>query len=105
MGIFVAARSVFFTLLLLIVLIYIFAIAFVQMTRGTDLHETYFQTVPAAMSTLLTRATLPDMGNLLRHVGVESYVLALLMLLFILLSSFTLLNMLVGVLCEIVSVV
>eukprot|EP00928_Gymnodinium_smaydae_P072797 TRINITY_DN56093_c0_g1_i1.p1 TRINITY_DN56093_c0_g1~~TRINITY_DN56093_c0_g1_i1.p1 ORF type:complete len:591 (+),score=107.07 TRINITY_DN56093_c0_g1_i1:44-1816(+) len=104
-GIFVAARSVFFTLLLLIVLIYIFAIAFVQISDGTELQQQYFANVPHAMATLLLKATLPDISLLIQRVGVESYMIAVLMLIFVLLASFTLLNMLVGVLCEIVAVV
>eukprot|EP00928_Gymnodinium_smaydae_P034484 TRINITY_DN2441_c0_g2_i3.p1 TRINITY_DN2441_c0_g2~~TRINITY_DN2441_c0_g2_i3.p1 ORF type:complete len:688 (-),score=152.33 TRINITY_DN2441_c0_g2_i3:34-1914(-) len=103
-GMSVATRSVFFTLCLLGIVVYIFAIAFMQMTDGA-LKRQYFSTLPNAMSTLLLRATLPDMAEVVEDVGKDSFWLACLMLVFILLSSLTVLNMLVGVLCEVVSVV
>eukprot|EP00928_Gymnodinium_smaydae_P070904 TRINITY_DN54642_c0_g1_i1.p1 TRINITY_DN54642_c0_g1~~TRINITY_DN54642_c0_g1_i1.p1 ORF type:complete len:615 (-),score=126.21 TRINITY_DN54642_c0_g1_i1:76-1920(-) len=104
-GICVAARSVFFTLCLLFLVIYIFSVAFVQITEMTPRLKTlYFRSVPGAMNTLLLRATLPDMADLVEDVGNESLWIAGILLLFILFASLTLLNMLVGVLCEVVSV-
>merc|ERR1719454_1643773 len=41
-----ATRSVFFTLLLLVVIMYVFAIAFVQLSDDTDVGASYFDTVP-----------------------------------------------------------
>merc|ERR1719238_1912611 len=57
------------------------------------------------MNTLLLRGTLPDMADLVEDVGAENPAFTGLMLVFILLSSLTVMNMLVGVLCEVVSVV
>ena len=57
------------------------------------------------MSTLLLRGTLPDMADLVEDVGRVNIIYAAFMLFFILLASLTVLNMLVGVLCEVVSVV
>merc|ERR1712187_638276 len=59
-AIFVAFRSVFFTLCLLAILIYVFAIAFVQLTRGTCIGQKYFAKVPHAMLSLLMMGNLPD---------------------------------------------
>merc|ERR1719487_2067934 len=100
-----ATRSVFFTLLLLIIIMYVFAIAFVQLADGTDVSETHFQAVPESMYTLLTYGVLLDnVGFLTKALGSE-YVLIALFLLFILLAALTVMNMLVGVLCEVVSAV
>merc|ERR1712080_225849 len=60
-GISVATRSVFFTLVLLLIFIYVFAIAFTQLAQETVLEEPYFSSVLASMSTLLLRGTLPDL--------------------------------------------
>merc|ERR1712232_1445811 len=104
-GMTVATRSVLFTLVLLTIIIYVFAIAFTQLMEETTLHDEYFQTVPKSMSTLLLRGTIPDMADLVEDVGDEHVLYGAVLLVFILLSSLTVLNMLVGVLCEVVSVV
>jgi len=104
-GIAVAARSVFFTLCLLAVLIYIFSVAFRQLTDGTSIGKTYFASVPRGMKSLLLYGTVPDMADFVDNVGNEHVLLAALLLLFILLGSLTVMNMLVGVLVEVVSVV
>merc|ERR1719446_693203 len=57
------------------------------------------------MSTLLLRGTLPDLADLVEDVGQVNLAYSGLLLFFILLSSLTVMNMLVGVLVEVVSVV
>lgn len=104
-GISVATRSVFFTLCLLVTVIYIFAIAFTQLALDTPLEKEYFASVPASMNTLLLKGTLPDLAELVNNIGDENWGMAAMMLLFILISTLTVMNMLVGVLCEVVSVV
>jgi len=104
-GMAVATRSVFFTLCLLLIMIYVFGIAFTQLARDTPLQELYFPSVPDSMSTLLLRGTLPDLHEFVTTIGDESGFFAVVALFFILLTSLTVLNMLVGVLCEVVSVV
>jgi len=107
-GMVAATRSVFFTLVLLVSAIYVFAIAFVQLSEGSDVGVKYFKTTPDAMFTLLLRGTYLDevtefVTDLKLH---EQYWLLIgLFLLFVLLAAQTLMNMLIGVLCEVVSVV
>merc|ERR550532_2916939 len=55
-----AMRSVFFTLLLLGILIYVFAIAFRQLTADTDAGKIYFYNIPKSMHTLLIDGTIMD---------------------------------------------
>merc|ERR1719345_549936 len=64
-GISVAMRSVFFTLCLLFLEIFIFAIAFTQLAASTPLEQSYFESVPGAMNSLLIRGTLPDFANII----------------------------------------
>lgn len=105
-GMVAATRSVFFTLCLLLILLYVFGIAFRQLAESTKVGEEYFSTVLASMYTLLIDATFMDnLGGLVREVGNEVPVCAALMWLFVLLSSLTVMNMLIGVLCEVVSAV
>lgn len=104
-GMAVAMRSVLFTLVLLGVIIYLFSIGFRQMTDGLPIGDKYFKSVPDAMTSLLLRGTLPDVADLVYEVSDENMVYGMLLLVFILFASLTVMNMLVGVLCEVVSVV
>lgn len=106
-----AMRSVFFTLCLLGCIVYLFAIAFVQLMgpRGaleqTKVGNELFPDVLTAMNNLLLGGTMPDSADLVNDVGEAHPVMRLLILMFILLASLTVMNMLVGVLCEVVCVV
>eukprot|EP00445_Apocalathium_hangoei_P082382 CAMPEP_0204181354 /NCGR_PEP_ID=MMETSP0361-20130328/51827_1 /ASSEMBLY_ACC=CAM_ASM_000343 /TAXON_ID=268821 /ORGANISM="Scrippsiella Hangoei, Strain SHTV-5" /LENGTH=690 /DNA_ID=CAMNT_0051140921 /DNA_START=141 /DNA_END=2210 /DNA_ORIENTATION=- len=106
-GIAAAMRSVLFTLVLLFILIYVFSIAFVQLTADIPEGEPLnllFGNVPRAMHSLLIHGTILDgPGAVVVELGNNSYVLAFVFYIFILLAAFTILNMLIGVLCEVVS--
>jgi hypothetical protein len=105
-GMFVAARSVFFTLCLLVMFLYVFGIAFTQLAGGTPVGILYFDTVGSSMNTLLLYgALLEDCPDVINAAGDESWVLRALFLVFVLLASLTVMNMLVGVIVEVVSVV
>lgn len=105
-GMAAACRSVFFTLCLLLFLTYVFAIAFCQLTEGTPVGQQYFNSVLESMYTLSLYGTLLDsVGILAGRLKGESLAFLALLMLFILLASLTTLNMLVGVLCEVVSAV
>eukprot|EP00927_Polykrikos_kofoidii_P002918 TRINITY_DN11164_c0_g2_i2.p1 TRINITY_DN11164_c0_g2~~TRINITY_DN11164_c0_g2_i2.p1 ORF type:complete len:708 (+),score=130.32 TRINITY_DN11164_c0_g2_i2:61-2124(+) len=104
-GIAVATRSVFFTMFLLAFVIYIFAILFVTITEGTPLHENRFTDIPTSVITLLLRGTLPDFADLAEEIIEQHWTLGILYLFFILLSSLTVMNMLVGILVEVVGAV
>jgi len=105
-GMVAAARSVFFTLLLLLVLLYVFAIAFTQLLKKTDAGKQYFPNVGHSMNTLWLYATLLEEITTLTHdLEKESLWIVALLDLFILVASLTVMNMLIGVLCEVVSAV
>jgi len=110
-GMVVAMRSVFFTLCLLAGILYVFGIAFVQLMRDTNTGDTVFESVPAAMNSLLLRGILPDEMDLIETIGGENHgqfpgwVYKVLILGYIILAGLCIMNMLVGVLCEVVSVV
>jgi len=107
-GMVAAMRSVFFTLLLLLIIIYVFAIAFRQLLDGTNVGKNYFNSIFKSMHTLLIDGTLLDgTGSVVRALDAESagFIYVLLFYLFILLAALTVMNMLIGVLCEVVSAV
>lgn len=105
-GMVAAARSVFFTLMLMTAAIYVFAIVFVHLTAGTAFGDKYFRTVAESMLTLLLRGTyLDEVTELVKDMRQESVFLVIVFLAFVLLAAQTLMNMLIGVLCEVVSVV
>merc|ERR1719235_379146 len=104
-GMAAAMRSVFSTLVLLVLFIYVFGIIFKQQSEGAGEElEAMFGSIPEAMWNLLLGGTLLD--NITLHLNLlreEVPVLAGVFLVWMLLSSFTILNMLIGVLCEVVS--
>jgi hypothetical protein len=105
-GMAVATRSVFFTLCLLIIFLYVFGVAFTLLCKGTYVGTVYFSSVSVSMNTLLLHgALLEECPTVINMAGEESFFLRALFLLFVLLASLTVMNMLVGVIVEVVSVV
>eukprot|EP00927_Polykrikos_kofoidii_P021649 TRINITY_DN20425_c0_g1_i1.p1 TRINITY_DN20425_c0_g1~~TRINITY_DN20425_c0_g1_i1.p1 ORF type:complete len:824 (+),score=148.36 TRINITY_DN20425_c0_g1_i1:66-2474(+) len=106
-GIAMASRSVFFTLWLLLIIIYVFAIAFVQLLGdGEPPKQEYFSTVPDAMNSLLLHGCFgEDLPAVVNAVGKTHIALGALLMIFVLLASLTVMNMLIGVLVEVVQVV
>lgn len=103
-GIVAATRSVGTTLSLLIMFTYVFAIVFAQQLKGTDLHQ-HFGTIPKAIWTLLLAGTFMDnLTNICTYLYDKSPLFLFpLFLMYVLISAMTFLNMLIGVLCEVVS--
>eukprot|EP00747_Dinoflagellata_sp_TGD_P050679 gnl/TRDRNA2_/TRDRNA2_146903_c0_seq1.p1 gnl/TRDRNA2_/TRDRNA2_146903_c0~~gnl/TRDRNA2_/TRDRNA2_146903_c0_seq1.p1 ORF type:complete len:637 (+),score=126.13 gnl/TRDRNA2_/TRDRNA2_146903_c0_seq1:59-1969(+) len=100
-----ATRSVFFTLCLLMLIIYVFAIAFTQLTRSSEAGKMYFNTVADSMLTLTVYGTLLDeISRVAPDVGRENMFVGAVFFFFILLAALTVMNMLIGVLCEVVVV-
>lgn len=103
-GLLAAARSVACTFALLVGVLYIFGIAFTQLSDGTIFGDKYFQTVLDSMYVLLMAGTLLDnVGTVMGHIGQESAFCAVLFMVVIFLAALTIMNMLVGVLCEVVT--
>jgi len=101
-----AARSVFFTLVLLGGVLYVFAIIFCQILRGSPVGDRFFFSVLGSMHTLWIKgALLDDVSDLVTALQQESVPVMLLLDLFLLIATLTVMNMLIGVLCEVVSAV
>jgi len=100
-GLMFAARSVFFTLVLLLLITYVFSIAFARLSEGTSLEEIF----PSALLTLIVKSVMPDREIFFREVASQSWFMGALVLIFILIGSLIVLNMLVGILVEAVQTV
>eukprot|EP00927_Polykrikos_kofoidii_P030065 TRINITY_DN25935_c0_g2_i5.p1 TRINITY_DN25935_c0_g2~~TRINITY_DN25935_c0_g2_i5.p1 ORF type:complete len:661 (+),score=90.25 TRINITY_DN25935_c0_g2_i5:142-1983(+) len=98
-------RSVATTLLLLFLIVYVFAIAFRQITDGTPMGEKYFPSIPTAILHLVVLGIIPDIQDLVLDLSAESVLTGFMAFTFALIGSITVLNLLVGVLVEAVSVV
>jgi len=106
-GLFAAARSVFFTLVLLFVILFVFGIAFTQIavTASKKLSEEAFPRVFDSMYYLMLHGTLL-LSSDLKAADITKEggsVLTVIFWFFILISAILLMNMLIGVLCELVT--
>eukprot|EP00929_Paragymnodinium_shiwhaense_P052959 TRINITY_DN2651_c0_g2_i1.p1 TRINITY_DN2651_c0_g2~~TRINITY_DN2651_c0_g2_i1.p1 ORF type:complete len:846 (+),score=209.53 TRINITY_DN2651_c0_g2_i1:81-2618(+) len=105
-GMLAATRSVFFTLCLLVMIMYVFGIAFRQLAEGEPVAQKYFKSVGMSMRSLLIFGVfLDNVGTLAVDLSECAVYLSVMFFLFILIGSLTVMNMLVGVLCEVVSAV
>eukprot|EP00439_Symbiodinium_sp_Y106_P048549 s2835_g6.t1 len=102
----VAMRAVFFSVTLLVLVLYVFGIVFTQLARDAVRAETYFATVPDSMSTLLLNGIfLDNVGNVVRDIGRDNLLFSALFMAFVLVATLTVMNMLVGILVEVINVI
>mmetsp|Transcript_551 Transcript_551/g.1772 ORF Transcript_551/g.1772 Transcript_551/m.1772 type:complete len:589 (+) Transcript_551:109-1875(+) len=102
-GMGVAMRSMLVTLSILILVIYIFAIMFTQLLSDSEPLSGNFGTVPTAMNFMLMQVLCGFDSDVLTKfwkVGLPYYCL---WLLYVLLASLTIMNMLIGILCDVVT--
>jgi hypothetical protein len=108
-GLGIAARSVTSTIFLLLIMVYVFAIAFRYMTVDTELGREQFPDVFKSMRFLTLYATMPDAFWFVEAAEDESkggnVMIGTLAAVFVMFSGLALLNMLIGVLCEVIGVV
>merc|ERR1719327_1124268 len=106
-GMMSASQSVAYTLFLQMVITYIFAIALRNLVPpDSNIEEVYFSTVPEAMHNLLVFGTfLDNLSDFILDVKAESPPCLILSWMYIALASLTVMNMLIGVLCEVISAV
>lgn len=105
-GMMSATKSVFFVMCLLMIILYVFAIAMTQLSMGTEMGDTLYSSVGLSMYSLMVYGTfLDNLTWMVDQIGAESYACVFVFFVFVLLSALTVLNMLIGVLCEVVSAV
>jgi hypothetical protein len=110
-AIFAAFRSVVFAFGMLLALVYVFAILFTQIMKGTKSGEENFSHIFQSVVTLLLQGAFPDNTDMIMSVsGLDdenatsgSLLYAIIFVFYLVLASLTVLNMLVGILCDVVS--
>jgi len=104
-GMVAGMRSVGFTLGLLILILYIFGIAFVQLCSDSEC-KIMFPDVPNTMHSLLLNVALSDgLPDLIQPLQEQSLFLMIMLYVYVIVAVFTLMNMLIGVICEVVTCV
>jgi len=99
-GMFAGLRSVSITSILVVVLTYVFAIVFKQLTTGSELGAELFPSVPMSAYNLLLQGIFPDNGDMMTQLGTENVILGILFFFFLALVALTFMNMLLGLLCD-----
>jgi hypothetical protein len=112
-GMATAMKSVVYVMALLVLLTYVFAIAFTQLAVSTyedygeeSVGDTLFANIALSMYSLLIYATLlDDLIDFTDALREQNWILLVLAFIYITLAALTVMNMLIGVLCEVVSAV
>eukprot|EP00747_Dinoflagellata_sp_TGD_P145477 gnl/TRDRNA2_/TRDRNA2_176591_c7_seq13.p1 gnl/TRDRNA2_/TRDRNA2_176591_c7~~gnl/TRDRNA2_/TRDRNA2_176591_c7_seq13.p1 ORF type:complete len:259 (+),score=49.17 gnl/TRDRNA2_/TRDRNA2_176591_c7_seq13:2-778(+) len=106
-GMVTASASVSYTLALLMIITYVFSIALRNIVPpGSYIEETYFISVPEAMHNLILFGTFLDsLSTFIFDVKAEAPLCFIFCWIYIALAALTVMNMLIGVLCEVISAV
>jgi hypothetical protein len=104
-GIVSAVSTVSYTLGLLVLVTYVFGIALRQLSdEEGDIRASYFKSVPDAMYSLLVYGTfLDNLAEFMDNNRAESTPCLILCVIYVILASMTILNMLIGILCQVIS--
>eukprot|EP00931_Biecheleriopsis_adriatica_P026974 TRINITY_DN16311_c0_g1_i1.p1 TRINITY_DN16311_c0_g1~~TRINITY_DN16311_c0_g1_i1.p1 ORF type:complete len:657 (-),score=102.84 TRINITY_DN16311_c0_g1_i1:64-2034(-) len=101
-----ASRAVCVTLMLLVAVTYVFGIAFKQILTGTEVGDARFSSVLMSMHTLTVHgALMDDISDLMRALFQESALAFCLMYVVYVITAITVMNMLIGILCEVINAV
>merc|ERR1719326_1750452 len=106
-GMITATKSAGYTLGLLMLINYVFSIALRNVSpAGAQSTQRFFSSVPEAMHNLVIFCTFGDaLSEITLEVKADSSVCFVLIWVFVCLSALTVMNMLIGVLCEVISAV
>lgn len=104
-GMTASTRSVMTTLCVLLLITYVFSIVFKVFLGNQSAFEEYFSTIPDSMWTLfITGALFDNMTTVLNLLGRDA-LMCFLFVMYMVISAFVTLNMLIGILCEVISAV
>jgi len=104
-GMVAATRSVFSMFLVLVIIIYMYAVFFTQMLAGTETGQGCFDNVPQAMNCLLLDGVFADQASFVTKLLDASLGYYVLVLTYLFLVTLTVMNLLIGVVCEVVETV
>lgn len=98
-----AMRCMFVTLIMLMIVIYVFSIMFTQLLSTTEVGKDRFETVPQSINFMLTQVLCGFDSEVIMLLLNEGFVYYALWLLYVLIGSLSIMNVLIGILCEVVS--
>jgi len=104
-GMIIAMRSVAAVLSLLAIIIYIFSIIFTEMLSDTRAGKGNFESVPQSINTLLVQVVCGFDEEMMRKLMDDDLIAYFIFLVYVLIASLTIMNMLIGILCDVVSTV
>jgi hypothetical protein len=104
-GIVVACRAVACTITLLIIFTYVAAIAISRLSANDPLGEELFKNVPDTMLELLLWGAVPDNADLVLRAKEENVTVMICLIVFLLFAGLTIMNMLLGVMVDVIVVV
>lgn len=96
-------RSVLAVLCLLMLFVYIFAVMFTMTLSGADVVGGVFDTVPRSMNILLLQVLCGPDVDFIQSLLAVHWLYYVMYLSFLLIATLTLMNMLIGILCDVVS--
>lgn len=102
-GVVAGMRSVLAVMSLLMLVIYVFAVVFTMVLAGSAVGAGIFDTVPQSMVTLLLQVLCGADADFMRSLLEAGTVYFLAFFVFLFGSNLTLMNMLIGILCDVVS--
>lgn len=95
-------RCVLWTCVLLAALMFGFGVSFTQLCKETGLEEIYFPSLTGSLHTLMVAGLFPDLETISKDINSESLFFWLLFILYLIVTSICVLNLLIGVLVEVV---
>jgi hypothetical protein len=104
-GVIVAVRAVTAALVLLLFIVYVFAVGMRKLMDGTETGKLYFPDVVTSTRYLLLAAWCPDLIQPFVDVWEEGIFFAFCFLLFVLIGAITIMNMLIGILVGVMNTV
>lgn len=103
-GMMMGMRSVVATFGLLMALVYIYAVILTQLLKGSDSDlQSSFSGVMVSMNTLLMQGIFSDQAQFFGQMLDEGLLFYTIFMMFMLTGAFTVMNMLIGVLCDVMS--
>merc|ERR1712031_136803 len=106
-GLVKSLQGLFWVLFLLFAEIYIFAVFFTMVVNeedyGIDFQQEYFSDMAHSMMTLLNIAILAEWGEIVRPVLRHQPMLLPCFIVFVFVSSFAMLNVMIGIICDNIS--
>lgn len=103
-GIVSAGRSVFFTLILLFLVIFLFGFVFRVLAKDTDLGDLFFKDLSDSMFSLLIYGIVPS-AEFIVECNKESRYFFFVVITYIFVATYTVMNLLIGVIVQVVNVI